>query len=112
MEVKRGDIVAAAIAGDYGGRSRPAVVIQSDLFNPTHSSVVVCPLTTAVVDAPMFRIDLFPTHENGLAAQSQIMADKLYAVRREKIGRRIGRLTSAELVAAERAIALMLGLAS
>ena len=30
--IKRGDIVTCALSGDYG-KPRPAVVVQSDLFN-------------------------------------------------------------------------------
>ena len=32
--IKRGDIVTCALSGDYG-KPRPAVVVQSDLFNKT-----------------------------------------------------------------------------
>jgi hypothetical protein len=32
MEIKRGDVVICAAPGDYG-KPRPAVVVQSDLFN-------------------------------------------------------------------------------
>jgi mRNA interferase MazF len=39
MEIKRGDVVICAGPGDYG-KPRPAVVVKSDLFNRTHSSVV------------------------------------------------------------------------
>jgi predicted DNA-binding protein len=40
MKIKRGDVVLCAAPGDFG-KLRPAVVVQSDLFNGTHSSVVV-----------------------------------------------------------------------
>jgi mRNA interferase MazF len=43
--MERGDIIICALSGDYG-KPRPAVVIQSDLFNPTHASITVCPITT------------------------------------------------------------------
>jgi mRNA interferase MazF len=36
--LKRGDIALAVARGDYG-KSRPAVIVQSDLFNPTHASL-------------------------------------------------------------------------
>jgi mRNA interferase MazF len=36
--VKRGDVVTVAVQGDYG-KPRPAVVVQSDLFNETHPSI-------------------------------------------------------------------------
>jgi mRNA interferase MazF len=112
MEVSRGDIVTAVVPGDYGGRPRPAVIVQSDLFNPTHSSLILCPITRLIVDAPLFRIDLLPSAVSGLAAASQIMADKVIAIRRDRIRGRIGRLSAAELAALDRAIACVLGLPS
>lgn len=48
MEIKRGDIVLCVIAGDYG-KPRPALVIQSDLFNPAHPSVTLQPITHTFV---------------------------------------------------------------
>jgi mRNA interferase MazF len=54
----RGAIVVAAARGAYTGKPRPAVVVQSDLFNPTHASLTVCPVTSDCVDAPLFRLPL------------------------------------------------------
>jgi hypothetical protein len=34
-DFKRGDVVLCVLSGDYGGG---AIIIQSDLFNPTHAS--------------------------------------------------------------------------
>lgn len=48
--MERGDIVICVLSGDYGKQS-PAVVIQSDLFNPTHSSITVCPMTSHLTEA-------------------------------------------------------------
>ena len=45
MEIKRGDVVLCAAPGNYG-KPRPAIVVQSDLFNPTHSSITLCPVTS------------------------------------------------------------------
>jgi PemK-like, MazF-like toxin of type II toxin-antitoxin system len=33
--MKRGDVVVVALPGDFG-KPRPALIIQSDLFNETH----------------------------------------------------------------------------
>jgi mRNA interferase MazF len=54
--VKRGAIVVVAARGAYTGKPRPALVVQSDLFNPTHASVTICPITSDCVDAPLFRL--------------------------------------------------------
>ncbi|MDX8409270.1 MAG: type II toxin-antitoxin system PemK/MazF family toxin [Mariprofundales bacterium] len=67
--MKRGDVVVCALAGDYG-KPRPAVVVQSDLFNPTHASIVVCPITSHLVEAPLFRINIPANSKTGLKKPS------------------------------------------
>jgi mRNA interferase MazF len=109
--MNRGDVVFAAAPGDYG-KPRPALVVQSDLFNETHSSIVICPITSHLIDAPLFRLTLRPTAGNGLATDSQVMVDKIMAVRRERIDRTVGRLTAAELTGVDEALQLWLGLAA
>ena len=91
----QGDIVVCSLSGDYG-KPRPAVIIQSDLFNSTHSSIVVCPITSHLVEAPLFRISLKPNKNNGLKNHSQIMVDKMTAMKREKIKNIVGKLTPKE----------------
>ena len=41
-------------------KPRPAVVVQSNLFNGTHSSVVVCPIAGHLEDAPFFAFLCLP----------------------------------------------------
>jgi mRNA interferase MazF len=90
MGVNRGDVVLVAARGDSAGKPRPAMVIQSDLFNPTHDSVTLCLVTSELRDAPLFRPDLKPTRENGLSKTSQVMVDKIFSAKRGNIGGRIG----------------------
>lgn len=108
--MKRGDIVLAVAAGDYG-KPRPALVVQSDLFNDTHASVLVCLMTSDLQDAPLFRITVEPSDKNGLQASSQIMVDKIMAIRRDKIRTRIGSLDEEVLLRVNRSLMLFLGLA-
>ncbi|MDE2474002.1 MAG: type II toxin-antitoxin system PemK/MazF family toxin [Alphaproteobacteria bacterium] len=108
--MKRGDVVTVAAAGDYG-KVRPAVVVQTDAFPESHSSVVVCQLTSDIVNAPDFRVMVEPSDKNGLRAISQIMADKPVTVRRGRIGRSIGRLDDRDLQRLNIALAFVLGLA-
>jgi mRNA interferase MazF len=104
LEVKRGDVVVVAAKGAYTGKPRPALVVQSDLFNPTHSSVTLCPITSDCLDAPLFRIPLPPGQRTGLETASQIMIDKVVSVPRTTIGAQIGRCDSSELEAAAEAL--------
>jgi mRNA interferase MazF len=108
--MNRGDVVTVATAGDYG-KPRPAVVVQSDAFPENHSSVVVCPMTSDVTDAPDFRVTVDPTPGSGLRVRSQVMTDKPVTIHRRRIGRVIGRLTAEEIGRLNVALAFVVGLA-
>jgi mRNA interferase MazF len=108
--MRRGDVVTVAIAGDYG-KPRPAVIVQTDALPLSHASVVVCQLTSEAGDPADFRVAVEPSSRNGLRTRSQIMADKPVAVRRERIGKRIGQLDGPDVARLNVALALVLGLA-
>jgi mRNA interferase MazF len=108
--MKRGDVVVVAAAGDYG-KPRPAVIVQTDAFPESHASVVVCQLTSEIVEAPDFRVTVDPSERNGLRARSQIMADKPVTVRRTRIGQSIGRLDNVDIGRLNVALAFVMGLA-
>ena len=108
--MKRGDVVIVAAAGDYG-KPRPAVVVQTDAFPETHPSVVICQMTSDVVDAPDFRVTIEPNEMNGLRIRSQVMADKPVTVRRERIGQLIGHMADADIGRLNIALAFVMGLA-
>ena len=107
----RGDIVLVALSGDYG-KPRPALVVQSDLFNEAHASVTVAPVTSTIVDAPLFRLTVEPSKRTGLRAVSQIMVDKVTTLRRERLGKAIGRVEDDTLLRVNRALVLWFGLAT
>lgn len=108
--LKRGDVVVVALAGDYG-KPRPALIIQSDLFNETHASITVVPVTSTIVDAPLFRLTVEPSRGNGLRSLSQLMIDKVTTVSRTRITQSIGRLEDDLMVRVSRALALWVGIA-
>jgi mRNA interferase MazF len=108
MEIRRGDLVLTAVPGDYG-KIRPVLVLQDDAFSAV-PSVTVLPLTSELVDFPLVRLDVDATTENGLQRRSQIMVDKIGTVRRDKIGRHIGRLDAVTMDAASAALRKFLGL--
>jgi mRNA interferase MazF len=108
--LKRGDIVTIAAPGDYR-KPRPALIIQADLFNDTHASVTVVPLTSTLIDAPLFRITLDPSRQNGLSRVSQIMVDKVLTLPRQRIGKRVGHLGNTLMLRVGRALSVWLGMA-
>lgn len=97
--MKRGAIVVVAARGAYTRKPRPAVVVQADLFNPTHASITVCPITSDCVDAPLFRVPLPPGARTGLRQPSQVMIDKIVSVPRATISAEIGQCEASELEA-------------
>lgn len=91
------------------GKLRPSVVVQADAV-PTPRDVLICPFTTHLLDAPIYRIAVEPDGDNGLEAVSQIMIDKVGPVPRDKIGGVIGRLAEADMARLDTALMVMLDL--
>ncbi|HEV7137863.1 MAG TPA: type II toxin-antitoxin system PemK/MazF family toxin [Steroidobacteraceae bacterium] len=108
--MRRGDVVTVAASGDYG-KPRPAVIVQTTALPAEHASVIVCQMTSDIVDAPDFRVTIEPTEKNGLRTRSQIMADKPVTIRRERVGRRIGSLDDKDVARLNVALAFVMGLA-
>ena len=108
--MKRGDIWTVAGGADYTGKPRPAVIVQSDLFDGTRS-VTICPFTTDPTDAPLLRIAVLPDAANGLREPCRVTLDKLVTVPRARLGTRIGRLDAETMSQLGRGIVVFLGLA-
>ena len=107
--MKRGDLVTIAMQGDFG-KPRPALVIQADQFEEL-GTVTILPVTSTLIEAPLFRITVQPSGDNGLQKASQVMADKAMTVKRDKVGSVVGRIEAEALVAVERSLAVFLGIA-
>lgn len=107
--MKRGDLITVALSGDYG-KPRPALVIQSD-FLPETDSVLVCLVTTMLRSAPLYRLSLSADETTGLREVSQVMVDKVMAVRRDRCSTPIGRIDKAALSALRPLLAFVVGVA-
>jgi mRNA interferase MazF len=106
----RGEIWTMAGGPGYASKPRPAVIIQEDGFTET-LSIAVCPLTSQPIEAPMLRINVAPSPENGLRAASRLMVDKVTTVPKSRLGQRIGRLADDDLLRLNRSLLVFLGLA-
>lgn len=109
MDVKRGDLVAVSLPGDYG-KPRPALVVRSDAF-ADHPSVTVLPLTGELIGAPLLRVRLEPDASNGLFRRSDVMVDKATTLPKSKVGAAIGVLGRDIMAELDRRLALFLGIA-
>ncbi len=104
----RGALVTIAMQGDFG-KARPALIIQADQFSE-HASTTVLPITSLLVPAPLLRVTIQPSAENGLQKPSQVMVDKAVTVKRDKVGAAFGRIDADALVKVERCLAVFLGI--
>jgi mRNA interferase MazF len=68
-------------------------------------------MTSEIERVSTFRLAIVPSDENGLRLPSQVMADKPVSIVRERVGRVIGRLSSADMGKVDVALAFVLGLA-
>jgi mRNA interferase MazF len=110
--MKRGDFVTVDMQGNLG-KPRPALILQSDRFDE-HATITILPVTSTIVDAPLFRITIEPneTNEtNGLNKPSQVMVDKTMTVVKEKVGKPFGKIEKNTMLEIERCLAVFLGFA-
>lgn len=108
--MKRGDVVTVAWSGDYG-KPRPAVVIQADQLTDTDiDTILVCQMTSDLQSASIRRITVIPSPENGLLKPSQIMAEKIFATKREKCRTIVGCLDETSMDALDDALMFAVGL--
>ncbi len=109
--MKRGDVVLMVVPGDLG-RPRPGIIVQADQLGDDTTTVLACPLSSDVEANPNPRIRpiIEPATDNGLRISSQIMTDKLFAQRRERVRRVIGTIDSEMRSRLDAALLIVLGL--
>ena len=108
--MKRGEIWTVAANLDYAGKPRPAVIVQDDSFDAT-LSVTVCMFTTDPTEAPMLRVPVVPSAENGLREPCRLRVDMLTTGPRGRLGGRVGKLEDDVLQRLNVSLLVFLGLA-
>ena len=96
MQIKQFDIWIADLNPKIGtepGKTRPVLVVQTDLLNKTqHPSTIICPITTNIKkDAEILRVHI----NKGLANLHQdcdIMMDQIRAIDNKRLIKKIGKL--------------------
>jgi mRNA interferase MazF len=95
MTVKRFEIWLADLnprQGTEPGKTRPVVVIQTDLLNDFHPSTIICPITSKVNrEIQLLRVHL---KKGQLDKASDILVDQVRAIDNTRLLKRLGKLTS------------------
>ncbi len=94
MKINQYDIWLADLNPSRGtepGKTRPVVVIQTDLLNNTHLSTLVCPISTNLLpDLDILRVHL---NKNQLDKLSDILVDQIRAIDNKQLLYKLGELT-------------------
>jgi mRNA interferase MazF len=81
--------------GSISGSPHPQVVVQDDVFNHSRiGTVVVCSLSTNLKRASEPGVILLDAGEGGLERQSVVIASQVSSISKDRLGERIGSLTS------------------
>src|SRR3954470_17378667 len=107
--MRRGEVWTLSGRSFYAGKPRPAVIVQSDLYDVLES-VTLCGLTSTSSPSPISRPLIQPRRENGLLSPSRAMIDKVTTVPSQRLGKRVGRLSKQEMAQIEAALVVFLGL--
>lgn len=88
--MKRGDIVIARAPGEFTTKSRPYLVVQTDLTLAESSTITLCPIMSDLMEGDLVRIPVFANDETGLRKPSEIAIDLVLPMRRARIAQTIG----------------------
>ena len=95
MKIKRYEIWIADLNPRFGtqtGKTRPVVIIQTDLLNAFHPSTIICPITTNVKPtAKILRVHLAKGSAR-LKEDCDVMIDQVRAIDNKRLLKKIGEL--------------------
>lgn len=78
--------------GTEAGKTRPVLIVQTDLLNKIHPSTLICPITTNVnLESQILRVHL----KRGAAKVKEncdVMIDQLRAIDNKRLIKKIGEL--------------------
>lgn len=93
MKIEQFDIWLANLNPSKGtepGKTRPVVVIQTNLLNEVHPSTIICPITTQInVEIDLLRVHL---KKNQLHKPSDILVEQIRAIDNKRFLKKIGQL--------------------
>jgi len=86
-------------------KTRPAVIVSNDASNGAMSRVQVIPVTSNTS-----KLYVFESRIEVKGAQGKAMADQIMTADKQRLKRRIGKVSPSEMLGIERAIKIQLGI--
>ena len=97
MKIRQFEIWLTKLNPGYGtepGKTRPAVIIQSDFLNESHSSTIICPITTQIIsESKVLRVHL---PDGQLDKTSDILVDQIRAIDKRRLIKKVGQLNKSQ----------------
>ena len=110
---RRGEVYLVAFDPTVGSeiqRTRPALILQNDIAN-RHSPITIVAAITSQFEEPLYPTEVLITPpEGGLTTPSVVLLNQIRSIDRQRLVRRLGRVSAATMERANRAIQLSLGL--
>lgn len=98
MQIKQYDIWLANLNPSKGtepGKTRPVVIVQTNLLNEVHPSSIICPVTSNVLpDLAILRVHL---DSSQLDKDSDILIDQIRAIDNRRLVTKLGELTKPQI---------------
>jgi mRNA interferase MazF len=98
MKIKQYDLWLADLnprIGTEPGKTRPVVIVQTDLLNEFHPSTLVCPVTSKVnKNIQLLRVHL---RKGQLGKPSDILIDQIRAIDNRRLKKKLGNLTREQI---------------
>jgi mRNA interferase MazF len=113
MRIKQYEIWVADLNPRFGteaGKTRPVLIIQTDLLNKFHPSTIICPITTNVKpEAEILRVHL-SKGTSKLKEDCDIMIDQIRSIDNKRLIKKIGELKQQEIDIVKNNLSIILDL--
>ena len=113
MRIKQYEIWVADLNPRFGteaGKTRPVLIIQTDLLNKFHPSTIICPITTNVKpEAEILRVHL-SKGTSKLKEDCDIMIDQIRSIDNKRLIKKIGELKQQEIDIVKNNLSIVLDL--
>jgi mRNA interferase MazF len=110
---RRGEVYLVSFDPTVGSeiqRTRPALILQNDIAN-RHSPITIVAAITSQFEDPLYPTEVLITPpEGGLTTPSVVLLNQIRSIDRQRLVRRLGRVTAGTLQRVNRALQLSLGL--
>jgi mRNA interferase MazF len=90
--------------GEHTNKPRPCMIIQSAAIS-LFETIIIAPITTFESSNSVYRIALKASPQTGLLGDSFLELEKISAIKKKYLGKRIGSLTGGTRVDVNQAIA-------